>query len=44
MAKAPMNDNLINQHKKMAMGDKVTGMKKGGKVKEAKKEMPKKKK
>lgn len=26
----------INQHKRLAMGQKVTGMKKGGAVKEAK--------
>lgn len=34
----------VNQHKRMAMGDKVTGMKNGGAVKATKKEMPKKKK
>lgn len=31
MAKKEM-DSKINQHKKMAMGEKITGMKSGGKV------------
>ena len=31
----------INQHKRMAMGEKITGMKKGGKVKAAPKRAPK---
>lgn len=34
-----MNDKEIPQHKRLAMGEKVTGMKTGGKV-----EKPKKKK
>ncbi len=31
----------INQHKRMAMGEKITGMKKGGKVKAAARKAPK---
>lgn len=43
MAKKPMkmDDKAINQHKRMAMGEKITGMKKGGEV--DMKEKPKKK-
>lgn len=29
------NDSLIKQHKRMAMGEKITGMKKGGTVKKS---------
>lgn len=36
-----MNDKEINQHKRMAMGEKITGMKSGGKVEKT--EKPKKK-
>lgn len=36
-----MDDKEINQHKRLAMGEKVTGMNKGGKVE--KKEKSKKK-
>lgn len=30
--KSPPKSSAVNQHKKLAMGEKVTGMKKGGKV------------
>lgn len=45
MAKKPIktDDKLINQHKRLAMGEKVTGMKSGGKVEPKKLEKPKKK-
>lgn len=32
MADKKENSSLIGQHKRLAMGDKVTSMKKGGKV------------
>lgn len=32
MAKSEPNKGGVNQHKRMAMGEAVTGMKKGGKV------------
>jgi hypothetical protein len=32
MAKSEPNKGGVNQHKRMAMGESVTGMKKGGKV------------
>lgn len=32
MAKKEMDSKLVNQHKRMAEGEKVTGMKAGGKV------------
>lgn len=36
-AKKTTESKAVNQHKRMAMGEKITGMKKGGKVKGKKK-------